>query len=161
MKTLKIRWQRLVDEQGKTCERCGTTELTIRDAVDTLRRSMEPLGMDVVLEKKGISPSEFSRDPLESNRIWIAGEPIERWLSATSGKSRCCSTCGDSDCRTITVDGKTHEAIPAELIVRAGLLAVARLMGVEPSSPAGCCLPTKPSSGESGCCPPTSPSRTK
>ncbi len=28
MKTLTIRWQRLVDEHGQTCDRCRSTETT-------------------------------------------------------------------------------------------------------------------------------------
>ena len=89
-------------------------------------------------DKKALSPSTFSKDPVQSNRIWIAGEPIEKWLLATTGKSQYCSTCRDSECRTVKVDGKTYEAIPAELIVKAGLLASAQLLHGEPYSV--CCL---------------------
>jgi hypothetical protein len=138
MKTLKILWQRLVDERGQTCDRCGTTETAVDEAVQKLKRSLKELGIDIVLEKKTLSTSTFLKNPLESNRIWVAGEPIEKWLLATSGQSKCCSTCGDSDCRTVTVDGKTYEAIPAELIVKAGLLAGAQLLHGEPL---GVCCP--------------------
>ena len=154
MKSLKIRWQRLVDERGQTCDRCGTTETAVGDAVEKLKRSLGELGIDVVLEKEALSPSTFHKDPLESNRIWIAGEPLEKWLSAISGQSKCCSTCGDSDCRTVTVDGKTYEAIPAELIVKAGLLASAQLLPVE--SGAACCPPAESPQESSGCCPSSS-----
>ena len=128
MKVLQICWQRLVDEQDLTCDRCGTTEKAVEKAIQKLRRSLKELDIDVVLEKKAISPSTFSKDPLQSNRIWIAEKPLEEWLSATSGQSQCGSTCGDSECRTVTVDGKTYEAIPAELIIKAGLLAGAQLL---------------------------------
>lgn len=150
MKTLKILWQRLVDERGQTCDRCDTTETAVEEAVQKLKYSLQELGIDVVLEKKTLVPSTFIESPLESNRIWVSGEPIEEWLSATSGQSKCCSACGDSDCRTITVDGKTYEAIPAELIVKAGLLASAQLFQSEPRS--SCCSPTE-SPKSSGCCP--------
>lgn len=139
MKVLQIFWQRLVDEQGHTCDRCGTTETAIEDAFQKLKRSMKELDIDVVLEKKALSPSVFSEDSLQSNRIWIAGKPIEKWLSAVAGRSRCCSTCGDSECRTVTVDGKTYEAIPADLIVKAGLLASIQLLEGEPLD---VCCPT-------------------
>jgi hypothetical protein len=150
MKTLEILWQRLVDERGQTCDRCGTTETAVEEAVQKLKCSLQELGIDVVLEKKALTPSTFIESPLESNRIWVSGEPIEEWLSATSGQSKCCSACGDSDCRTITVDGKTYEAIPAELIVKAGLLASAQLFQSEPRS--SCCSPAE-SPKTSGCCP--------
>jgi len=139
MKKLHIIWQRLVDERGQTCDRCGTTETAVREAVQKLKRSLKELGIDVVLEKKTLSPSTFLEDPLESNRIWIAEEPIEKWLSATTGQSKCGSSCGDSDCRTVTVEGKTYEAIPADLIVKAGLLAGAQLLHSEPR---GSCCPS-------------------
>jgi len=137
MKILQIQWQRLVDKQGRTCDRCGTTESSVEDAFQKLKRSLRELDIEVVLEKKALSASAFKKDPLESNRIWIAGRPIEEWLSATVGKSQCCSTCGDSECRTITVDTKTYEAIPAELIVKAGFLAATQL--VEAPSVRTCC----------------------
>lgn len=154
MKKINILWQRLVDEHGQTCDRCGTTETAVEEAVQKLRRSLKELGIDVVLEKKTISPSTFLKDPLESNRIWIAGEPIEKWLSATTGQSKCCSTCGDLDCRTVMVDGKTYEAIPNELIVKAGLLAGAQLLDSAPRS--SCCPPVRSPKKSSGCCPSSS-----
>jgi len=157
MKVLQIRWQRLVDEKGQTCDRCGSTETMVEEAVNKLKDSLKGLGIDVVLEKCAISPSEFSRDTLQSNRIWIDGKPIEEWLSATSGQSKCCTVCGESDCRTVTVDGRTYEAIPAELIVKAGLIAGAQLLHGKPISP--CCQSAEPPKGRSGCCPPSSPPR--
>lgn len=149
MKKLQIRWQRLVDEQGETCDRCGATEEAVEDAVRKLTDSLRPMCIEVVLEKETLSLPEFSRNPLESNRIWIGGVPLEEWLSATSGQSRCCSTCGDADCRTVTVEGETYEAIPAELIIRAGLLAGAGLLKPEPGKP--CCGPSETAGGECGC----------
>ena len=152
MKVLQIRWQRLVDKQGRTCDRCGTTETSVEDAFQTLKRSLKELDIEVVLEKKALSPSAFSKDPLESNRIWIAGKPIEEWLSATIGKSQCCSTCGDSECRAIIIDGKTYEAIPAELIVKAGLLAATQLV-VTPSVKTCCPSLEQVKKAKPPCCP--------
>ncbi len=155
MKTLQIRWQRLVDEKGRTCDRCGTTEAAVEEAVAKLKDSLRGLGIDVVLEKSAISPKEFSKDTLASNRIWIDGRPIEEWLQASAGQSKCCSTCGESDCRTITVAGKTYEAVPAEFIVRAGLLAGAQLVSATPGGP--CCPPVELPPKDKPCCPPESP----
>lgn len=153
MKKLHILWQRLVDEQGRTCDRCSMTETAVVDAVEKLKRTLKELNIDVVLKKEILSPSTFLQDTLESNRIWIAGEPLEKWLSATSGQSKCCSTCGYSDCRTVTVDGKTYEAIPAELIIRAGLLASAQLLQSE--SGATSCSPSESPQESCECCPST------
>lgn len=154
MKVLNIQWQRLVDEKGQTCDRCGNTEEAIDEATSQLRSTLKGLNVDVVLEKTTINPEDFSKSPLQSNRIWIGGKPIEEWLSATTGKSKCCSVCGDSDCRTIIIDGRTYEAIPSELIVKAGLLAGAQLINPEPVKsscpPQG--TPKNKSSCKPGCC---------
>lgn len=154
MKTLHITWQRLVDDRGETCDRCGSTEAAVGEATRKLQRSFKEFGIDVCLEKKELSSSAFQKEPLESNRIWVAGKPLEKWLAATSGQSRCCSSCGDSDCRTLTVDGKTYEAVPAELIIRAGLLAGAELLHSSPTE--SCCPSTKSPEGKPVCCPSSS-----
>ena len=137
MKALPIRWQRLVNEADQTCDRCGSTGAAVERAVGMLKRALRELEIEVALKTEALDPATFARDPLESNRIWIGGVPIEWWLSASSGKSQCCSACGDAECRTVTVDGKTYEAIPVELIVKAGLLAAARLLSAD--LPEGCC----------------------
>ena len=54
MKTLKIQWQRLViDDQ--TCQRCGATEAEVEKAFQSLKHSLNPLGIEVVLEKMHIT----------------------------------------------------------------------------------------------------------
>ncbi|WP_132564506.1 DUF2703 domain-containing protein [Rhizobium sullae] len=44
-------------------------------------------------------------NPSESSRIWIAGKPVEEWLAASVGSSRCCSVRGGTPCRTMEVEG--------------------------------------------------------
>lgn len=78
MKKLYIIWQRLVDEYGQTCDRCGTSEAAVEEAVQKLKCPLKELGIEVVLEKKTLTFLAFLENPLESNRIWIAGEPIEK-----------------------------------------------------------------------------------
>lgn len=151
MKVLTIEWQRLVDDTGETCVRCGTTEKSVEDAYRKLRRSLAEVNIEVVLEKRSLTPLTFAENPLESNRIWIGGKSIEEWLSAGTGQSQCCSACGDSDCRTVIVDGNTYEAIPEDLIIKAGLLAGAQLM--TDNSPAPCCPPPAESKVKSICPP--------
>ena len=136
MKTLAVRWQRLV-KGGETCPRCESTRTELRTAVETLGRALEPLGIEVVLEEVEIGVEEFQRRPLESNRILVGGRAIEEWLGATTGQSPCCDVCGPTECRTVTVDGRTHETIPADLVIQAGLLAAASLTGT--GSDQSCC----------------------
>ena len=126
LKPLTITWQRLVKD-GQTCDRCGGTQLELQKAVDRLLGALAPLGFEPRLETQQIDEPKFHASPLESNRIWIAGVPMEDWLGASVGASRCCAACGDSDCRTVSVDDLTFETIPAALIVKAALAAAAQL----------------------------------
>jgi hypothetical protein len=126
MKTIKITWQRLVDEQGQTCDRCGGTEQELHKALRFLAKALAPAGIAFALETRAMDDKEFARDPSQSNRLWIDGKPLEKWVQGEAGSSSCCGPCGDSQCRTVTVAGATHETIPAELIIKAALLAVAR-----------------------------------
>jgi len=127
MKTLTIRWQRLVNESGQTCTRCEETGNTVKTAFEKLKKTLAELDIEVELEKETLDFSIFIKNPLQSNRIWIGGRPLEEWIGATVGKSQCCDVCGDSECRTISTGQNIFEAIPEDLIIRAGLLAAAEL----------------------------------
>lgn len=131
MKSLPIIWQRLVDSAGQTCDRCGATYEGIQNAVDKLEDVLRPLGIEPTLEIRAIDRAAFTADPSQSNRVWIAGKPIEEWLGARVASSPCCTVCGDSECRTIELENIVFEAIPSELILKAALIAASEL--VEPS----------------------------
>lgn len=155
MTTLHIRWQRLVVEHGRTCERCGATEAAVDEAAGRLANALGALGIEVAVDKGALDEAAFRADPSASNRIWLAGEPLEAWLGAESGESACCGSCGDAPCRTVTVDGTTYEAIPPDLIVRAGLLAAARLLGgslAPAAAPAGSCCAATDTGRAARCC---------
>lgn len=156
MTELSIVWQRLVDA-GQTCPRCGDTGDEVRTAAATLTAALAPLGLTVRLNEGTISLAQFEQAPLESNRILIAGRPVEEWLGGATGQSPCCDVCGPNDCRTITVDDTTYETVPADLITRAGLLAAADLLA-QPSASHDhpCCDPTQQTTGTAQpCCGPT------
>jgi len=147
LKPLLIVWQRLVSSEGQTCDRCGATHEALRGAVAKLKQVLAPLGLEPVFETKEISEESFKTDPSASNRVWIAGRALEEWLSADVGASRCCSVCGESECRTVKVGGVVFEAIPEELILRAALVAAAQ--AVSSGSEAA------PSQTNDACCQPT------
>jgi len=128
MKTMSVKWQRLVNDEGATCERCSCTGNATENAIGKLERVLAPLGIKVSLEKAALDQAAFSGDPLQSNRIWINGRPLEEWVGGGTGQSQCCDACGDSQCRTLEVGEKTYEAVPEELILRAGLRAAAEMM---------------------------------
>ena len=128
MKPLPILWQRLVSSEGKTCDRCNATYQEMQRAVEKLKQSLRPLGIDPSLEIRQIDERSFEAKPSESNRIWIAGRPMEEWLGASVGSSPCCSVCGTSECRTVQVEGTTFETIPENLFLKAALLASSQLL---------------------------------
>lgn len=128
MKTLSLKWQRLVDARGGTCPRCRTTGDEVAAAAKTLAKALKPLGIALRAERTTLSPAAFRRRPSSSNRIWVGGRPLEAWLGATTGKSRCCGSCGTAQCRTVELGGTSHAAVPARLVVAAGLLAAGRFL---------------------------------
>lgn len=144
MNELLITWRRLLND-GHTCPRCADTGDEVRRATSTLREALRPVGFTVRLVEGVITPEEFERDPQESNRILLAGRSLEDWLGGQVGHSPCCDACGSNDCRTITVEGVAHEAIPADLVIRAGLLAAAAAMVRPPEhGRENCCAPQLP-----------------
>lgn len=153
---LAIRWQRLVDDEGKTCDRCGGTREELGKAVGDLKRSLGPLGIRVALEEKPLTARECMNDIMESNRIWIADRPLEEWLGAEVGATvcgACCAQLGETvECRTTSMAGHTYETIPATLIVKAGLLAASTLIAAP--SAESCCPEDGSSDGtQRKCCP--------
>lgn len=134
-KALPVSWKRLVSE-GKTCDRCGATHSELLNALAKLRLALGPLGIEPTLEEQVISQAVFQADPSESNRVWIAGKPMEEWLGASVGSTRCCSVCGGSTCRTVEVGGTTFETIPESLFIKAALVAASTLIDTTEDGPA-------------------------
>ncbi len=131
MRKLVIEWQRLLDEHNKTCPRCGSTEQQVEEAVASLNLELKPFEIKIILVKKAIDPGHFIKDVLQSNKIMIAGMTLEEWLGAETGQSRCCEVCGDAECRTVEYADQSHETVPADLIVKAGLIAASQVFNVK------------------------------
>lgn len=132
MKALPIIWQRLVNSGGETCDRCNATHQEMQRAVSRLTEALHALGIEPTLEIREIDEKSFKANPSESNRIWIAGRPMEEWLGASVGSSRCCSVCGESECRTMEVGGASFETIPEKLFLKAALIASSQLVDSTP-----------------------------
>ena len=138
MRMIKIEWHRLVDEKGVPCSRCESTEKAVDSAHLRLRCSLEPLGIETRIEKHELDENSFRENPRQSNRISIEGKTVEQWLNGNTGQTPCSGPCGDSDCRTIEIDGCIYEEIPEELIIRAGLLAAAEKIREIPAQESCC-----------------------
>lgn len=119
-KTLTITWQRLISD-NKTCPRCSSTEDELDKAVQKLKESLSPLGIAIEVKKTEIALEQFKKDPIQSNKILFNGKTLEDLIGGQTGQSRCCDVCGDNECRTLEVNGESHEVITADLIVKAGL----------------------------------------
>jgi hypothetical protein len=151
IKILKIEWHRLVAD-GQTCPRCGATGKEVEKASRSLEQSLAPLGIKVVLEKHELTPKAFQQDPSKSNRLLINGRPLEEWLGLKVGQSPCCAPCGDAECRTLETGGQVYETIPADLIIRAGLLAASKMLN--PQTVDSCCQKDAATKNPSpACCP--------
>lgn len=150
MRPMRIVWKRLV-MGGETCTRCGDTGRELEAATAKLAAALRPLGIEPMLEMQEIDEVEFKSDTSESNRVWIAGRPIEEWLGADVGMSRCCSVCGDSDCRTLEVGGRTYETIPQEQFIQAGLIAASQM--IAPASNSGATACCNSAAGAQPCAP--------
>lgn len=148
-RVLTITWQRLLTD-GQTCPRCGATEAAVEAAAAALRQALAPVGVQVVLEKEALDQEAFAGDPLQSNLIRLNGRPLEAWLDLQVGQSPCCGPCGDAQCRTVEADGMVHEAVPAELIIKAGLLAASGLLAG--GSGKTCCPGQTAAAGAPPCC---------
>jgi len=129
VKTLDILWQRMT-VGAETCVRCGDTGQGVRRAAEVLRAELAPRGIEVALTEKVLLP--FAADVLaESNRVFFNGEPLEDLVGAQVGLSHCQSCCEllgggvnrQTDCRTLIVEGREYEALPEELLLRAGRMA--------------------------------------
>ncbi len=129
MTKLIIRWQRLVDS-ATTCPRCSGTEMEIEKAFLKLKEAFKHLDIEVILEKYELNQDEFKKNPLASNSILINNKSLEEWIDAEIGRSRCCSVCGDEDCRTIQMKGQIYETIPESLIIKASLIVASELFSV-------------------------------
>jgi len=123
---LEIVWQR-VTVGAETCERCGDTGDNVQRAVARLGELLAPRGIEVALTQKALPPLAVA----ESNRIFFDGAALEDLLGAEVVMNHCQSCCdllgAQTDCRALRLEGREYEALPEELIVRAGLLAAKAL----------------------------------
>ena len=87
MRSLPIVWQRLVSPDGRKCDRCDATRQELERAVAVLEHALRPLGIEPHLEIVEIDEAPLKANPAASNRIWIAGKPMEEWLDETVGSS--------------------------------------------------------------------------
>jgi hypothetical protein len=119
--SLAIVWERY-DGDGGICHGCRATQHELAEAISTIQHALGPFGVEPHLEVLSIAEAQYRANPEQSNRIWIAGKPVEQWLNGTP-KYRA----SRSPCRMVEIDGVTYAAIPHRLIVEAAILAASDL----------------------------------
>lgn len=145
--TLTIRWKRRVDGSSRTVSSHAAAEQQLDLAFATLKKSLEPTGVEVVLQKAVLSEEQFAKDPLNSNRIWLNGAALEMYLPNATIASTKDAKSGDVF-RTVEFAGTSLRDVPHKLIVHAGLIAAAdsvkevledaRALGLSSSSKSCC-----------------------
>lgn len=119
MTTLEIEWRHL-EQDGRTCLRCSDTSQSLQQVVTQLAAECEPLGVHIVDRETKLPPEQLS----ESNLILFNGTPLESILPGASAAASECPSCSDlvgraGSCRTVSVEGRAFEALPASLIRQA------------------------------------------
>ncbi|MHB8729656.1 MAG: DUF2703 domain-containing protein [Sulfuricaulis sp.] len=116
MKRLEIEWRHL-DKAGNTCARCSETGRTLDETVAQLARECAARGVQVIYRETRLSERELP----QSNMILFNGEPLESLLPGAAVSASDCPSCCEftgrpTACRTVELQGRTYEAIPAALV---------------------------------------------
>ena len=123
MTTLEIEWRHL-EKDGRTCLRCSDTLQSLQQVITQLAAECGPRGVRIAYRETKLPPEQLS----QSNLILFNGVPLESVLPGASASENECHSCGDlcdqpSLCRTVSVEGRTFEALPAALIRQAACAA--------------------------------------
>ena len=144
-KVVVLSWQRPQAAACKGCEKCGATEAEMQKAVAQLKEKLAERGVRVKLEE-GIGARAGKKAIISATNVWVCDVPLETWLGAGIGVKPCdCSSGGQAmSCKVVSLDGQSYKLIPADLVVRAGLLAADMLIEkgkIDPANiktPKGC-----------------------
>ena len=132
-RTLVIRWQHAVCQNDNPCERCINTPIEIQRAFDDLKSSLAGLGITVTMEEKKIKDHD--------DRLFINDHDVIDLLKGERTKTACANCFDDKGnprtCTSLKLGEDVFEVIPAELIIKAGLVAASELMTAAPEPPCG------------------------
>ena len=81
-----------------------------RTAAATLTEVLRPLDIEVTISTPSIKRLRRGTDRVQPDLD--RRRSLEDWVGAHASESTCCSVCGNSDCRTLNLDGATYEAVP-------------------------------------------------
>jgi hypothetical protein len=120
MHVLTLRWQKPAVEREHAC---GVTEPELQQALHKLTQSLKKSNTEVQLGylRGGTLPDA------PATGLWINGKPLETWLNAEV-------VAEESGCTTLKLAEKSYDRIPAEVIVKAGMIAAGQPVSTIPSA---------------------------
>ncbi len=132
-KSLIIRWQHTVCLSKNPCERCLMMPQEVQTAYEKLHSALAKLGIMVIFDEQ--------TEAHAGDYIAINGAGLEHLLDGRPIR-RQCTSCPSIDGKAkeynaLELDGTIYEVIPADLIIRAGLIAASDLFTAEPLTPCG------------------------
>lgn len=130
-KSLVILWQHTMCQSKNPCERCLTAPKEVQRAYEELHSALAKLYITVIFDEQ--------TEGQTGERILINGRVLENWLGGRLIKRQCAS-CPSvegkaKEYNALELDGTAYEIIPANLIIKAGLLAASDLFTAEPLTP--------------------------
>jgi len=138
-KVLTIAWQHSPEKEGTKCEKCLAKKAEIQKAYESLKNSLPSLGIQVALTEEPVKTMSCGMVLSQSSKICIGGRMLEEWLGAELGPGTCGKGCtrapGEAQCVSLKLEGETYEVVPADLIVKAGLVAASDMLGPKSSKP--------------------------
>lgn len=118
MQEINIEW-RHYDKEGETCTRCNNTGDNIQKAIKEISADPSFDDTEITFRETKLKADKMS----ESNTVLINGITIESILDGSVSENYChscsCLAGKGSNCRTIEVKGKSYEAIPKEIVMKA------------------------------------------
>ena len=122
---LVIEWRHIGESVDGTCVRCAATGHTLAEVVAAIRPALSARRVRVQVVETVLPDERIA----ESNMILFNGVPLEDLIDEARVEMTPCASCScitgtDAICRAIVCGDETHEAVPADLILKAALKVV-------------------------------------
>jgi hypothetical protein len=128
-KELVVEWQHIGADISNTCEQCATTGTTLKQVLLDLKPYFAYKNVHLIY-RETVLPVEQLPD---SNRILINGKGLEKYLVDAQVRQTPCCSCScitgkdAAECRAIETPEGLYESLPADMIGKAIVNAVAEL----------------------------------
>lgn len=122
-----LEWQKGATEACQTCDACGVSEQEIKAAAAQLKTKLADKKVRVkIVERKA---TDGTPERPSASRMWVCGIPLETWLGARAAMTPCPDAKSREAVRpALYVDDQSYSVIPADLMVKAGVMAANQLL---------------------------------